>query len=43
MIMHALIEIGVRVLEVLFGFGLIVSLIAVIMGLIDDIKTFIQY
>ena len=41
--MHALIEIGVRVLEAMFAVGLVVSCLAMVLGLIDDIKTFIKY
>jgi len=41
--MHKLIEIGVQILEVMFGVGLVVSCLAMVLGLIDDIKTFIKY
>jgi len=41
--MHVLIVIVVRILEVIFGLGLFVSCISVILGVIDDIKTFIKY
>lgn len=41
--MHKLIEIGVQVLEVMFAVGLVVSCLAMVLGLIDDIRTFIQY
>ena len=41
--MHKLIEIGVQVLEWMFGIGLAFSAVAMVLGLIDDIKTFIKY
>jgi hypothetical protein len=41
--MHKLIEIGVQILEWMFGVGLVVSCLAMVLGLIDDIKTFIKY
>ncbi len=41
--MHKLIEVGVQILEVMFGVGLVVSCLAMVLGLIDDIKTFIKY
>jgi hypothetical protein len=41
--MHKLIEIGVQILEVMFAVGLVVSSVAMVLGLIDDIKTFIEY
>jgi len=41
--MRTLIEIGVQVLEWMFGIGLAVSCLAIVLGLMDDIKTFIDY
>jgi len=41
--MRVLIEIGVRILEAMFAAGLVVSGVAMVMGLIDDIGTFIKY
>lgn len=41
--MRALIDIGVQVLEAMFAIGLVVSGLAMVLGLIDDIKTFIKY
>jgi len=41
--MHKLIEIGVQILEAMFAVGLVVSCLAMVLGLIDDIKTFIKY
>jgi len=41
--MRGLIEFGVQVLEWMFGVGLIVSCSSIVLGTIDDIKTFIQY
>jgi hypothetical protein len=41
--MHAFIDIGVRVLEGMFGAGLVLSSVSVVLGTIDDIKTFIRY
>ena len=41
--MHSFIGIGVRVLEGMFGGGLALSTISVVLGTIDDIKTFIRY
>ena len=41
--MHAIIDIGVEILEWMFGIGLVVSCLAIVLGLIDDVKTFIKY
>jgi hypothetical protein len=41
--MRVLIEIGIRVLEAMFAVGLVVSCLAMVLGLIDDVKTFIKY
>jgi len=41
--MHLVIEIGVRVLEAMFAAGLVLSCFSIVLGTIDDIKTFIRY
>jgi len=41
--MHVLIEFGGRILETMFGVGIVVSSVAMVLGLIDDIGTFIKY
>ena len=41
--MHALIDIGVRILEAMFAVGLVLSSIALVLGFIDDVGTFIKY
>ena len=41
--MHLFINFGVEVLEWMFGVGLIVSCASIVLGTIDDIKTFINY
>jgi hypothetical protein len=41
--MHLFIDFGVQVLEWMFGLGLIISCSSIVLGTIDDIKTFIQY
>ena len=41
--MHVLIDIGVRMLETMFGVGLVLSSIALVQGFIDDVGTFIEY
>jgi hypothetical protein len=41
--MRSLIDIGVQILEGMFAVGLVVSCLAMVLGLIDDIKTFIKY
>jgi hypothetical protein len=41
--MRVLIELGVRVLETMFAAGLVLSCLSIILGSIDDIKTFIRY
>ena len=41
--MHALIEIGVQMLETMFAVGLVISAIAMVLGFVDDVKTFIKY
>jgi len=41
--MQKLIEVGVQVLEWMFGIGLALSCVAIVLGLIDDAKTFIKY
>jgi hypothetical protein len=41
--MRVVIEFGVQVLEWMFAVGLVVSCSSIVLGTIDDIKTFIQY
>jgi hypothetical protein len=41
--MHLFINIGVQFLETLFAVGLALSTISIVLGTIDDIKTFIRY
>ena len=41
--MQLVIEIGVRILESMFATGLILSCFSIVLGTIDDIKTFIRY
>ena len=41
--MRALIEIGVEILETMFASGLVISAIAMVLGFVDDVKTFIKY
>ena len=41
--MHVLIDIGVRLLETMFAVGLVLSSIALVLGFIDDVGTFISY
>lgn len=41
--MHLFIESGIKLLEIMFFTGLSVSCISIVLGTIDDIKTFILY
>jgi len=41
--MHSFINLGVQFLEIMFGVGLSISCVSIILGTIDDIKTFIQW
>jgi len=41
--MHVFINIGVRALEIMFGVGLTISCVSIVLGTIDDIKTFLQF
>ena len=40
---RALIAIGIQILETMFAFGLATSAIAMVLGFVDDVKTFIKY
>ena len=41
--MLLVVQSGIRLLEIMFFLGLSVSSISVVLGMIDDVKTFIQY
>jgi hypothetical protein len=41
--MLLVVQSGIRLLEIMFFTGLAISSVSVVLGMIDDIKTFIQY
>jgi hypothetical protein len=42
-VMHVFMNIAIRILEIMFGIGLAISCVSIVLGTIDDIKTFIRY